>query len=145
VAEAFSDCALAVGGNPYTVKRIILSGQYGEAMCERIGRKLIDVYMGMGNVADVELIADDPKTPPKVAAYACEKIGRQIPKPTPRADDTTLMGMQKPALAEWIKRTGKDMETALGCARGTPIETLNGKEVVVSGVPGGKQKVPIRR
>lgn len=145
VAEAFAECALAVGGNPYTVKKMVLSGEYGEEMCERIGRKLIDMYMKKGNASDVELIADDPKTPSKVAAYACEKLGRPIPKPTPRADDTTLMGMQKPALAEWIKRTGKDMETALGCARGTPIETLNGKEVVVSGVPGGKQKVTIRR
>jgi hypothetical protein len=131
VAEAFAECALAVGGNPYTVKRIILSGQYGEAMCERIGRKLIDMYVGKGNAGDVELIADDPKTPYKVVAYACAKLGRPVPEPPAmKADDDTMMG----PLARWLDRT-KGAERAKA-ANGAPD----------GGTPnGGKPKVPIRR
>lgn len=125
VADAFVDCVLGAGGNVYAVKEMVLSGEYGEAFSERTGIKLVDYWISKKNDGEVELIAGHEKTPYKVAAHACARLGRQISRPMPRADDDTLVG----PLAKWLKRT-----------EGAEKAAVNG------GVPnGGKPKVPIRR
>jgi hypothetical protein len=126
VADAFVDCALTAGGNIYTVKEMVLSGEYG-ATGERIGIKLVDYLLGKKNDEEVALIADHERAPYNVAAYACAKLGRQISRP--RQVQDTLTGMGRAALQEWIAKGGADMEKA----------AANG------GVQnGGKPKVPIK-
>ncbi|MFA5412737.1 MAG: hypothetical protein WC350_05325 [Candidatus Micrarchaeia archaeon] len=117
-AEELSDFCISTDRHIYLAREVALSGEYGE-VCERAGIKLVDYFFAKGNKVEIEVIADHEKTPPKVAAYAAKTLGRE-PKPLPRPEMDTLMGMPKPDLKEWIARGDRDMERARAANGGKP-------------------------